>query len=309
MSSPKPFAELPAGCPPHRLSTTLKFEPPLDWLATLGCLTPRAIPGVEVVGDSTYSRTLSTEGGAFGLLRVTAGAKDELAVELATNAEVKASGLTRALRRLFDLDADLVAIARHFEKDKLIGPLAYKRPGIRIPGCWDPFELTIRVNLGQQVSVPGATRLTGRVVRLHCQPLFEQVGIPGLTHSFPPPQALVGADLAAPVGLSRTRARSISGLAAAVASDPSLLADQGELDDVVARLVALPGIGPRTANYVAMRGLRKDDAFPESDLGLLRAATKPGRERLKPSELLRLAERWRPLRGYAAMHLWLSATG
>jgi AraC family transcriptional regulator of adaptative response / DNA-3-methyladenine glycosylase II len=119
----------------------------------------------------------------------------------------------------------------------------------------------------------------------------------------------VGADLAAPVGLPRTRARSISGLAAAVASDPSLLADQGELDDVVARLVALPGIGPWTANYVAMRGLRKDDAFPESDLGLLRAATKPGRERLKPSELLRLAERWRPLRGYAAMHLWLSATG
>lgn len=154
MSSPKPFAELPAGCPPHRLSTTLKFEPPLDWHATLGCLTPRAIPGVEVVGDSTYSRTLSTEG-AFGLLRVTAGAKDELAVELATNAEVKASGLTRALRRLFDLDADLVAIARHFDKDKLIGPLVHKRPGIRIPGCWDPFELTIRVILGQQVLVPG----------------------------------------------------------------------------------------------------------------------------------------------------------
>jgi 3-methyladenine DNA glycosylase/8-oxoguanine DNA glycosylase len=206
MSSPKPFAELPAGCPPHRLSTTLKFEPPLDWHATLGCLTPRAIPGVEVVGDSTYSRTLSTEG-AFGLLRVTAGAKDELAVELATNAEVKASGLTRALRRLFDLDADLVAIARHFDKDKLIGPLVHKRPGIRIPGCWDPFELTIRVILGQQVSVPGATTLTGRVVRLHGEPLFEQAGIPGLTHAFPPPQALV---------LPRTRVRSISGLAAAV---------------------------------------------------------------------------------------------
>ena len=117
-----------------------------------------------MVGDSIYSRTLSTEG-AFGLLRVTAGAKDELAVELATNAEVKASGLTRALRRLFDLDADLVAIARHFDKDKLIGPLVHKRPGIRIPGCWDPFELTIRVILGQQVSVPGATTLTGRVVR------------------------------------------------------------------------------------------------------------------------------------------------
>jgi AraC family transcriptional regulator, regulatory protein of adaptative response / DNA-3-methyladenine glycosylase II len=306
MSSPKPFAELQDGCLSHRLSTTLKFEPPLDWHATLGYLTPRAIPGVEVVGDSTYSRTLSIEG-ALGLLRVTAGAKHELTVDLATNEEVKTSGLTRALRRLFDLDADLVAIARHFEKDKLIGPLVHKRPGIRIPGCWDPFELTIRV--GQQVSVPGATTLTGRVVRLHGEPLFEQAGIPGLTHAFPSPQALAGADLAAPVGLPRTRARSISSLAAAVASDPSLLGDQGELDDVVARLVALPGIGPWTANYVAMRGLRKDDAFPESDLGLLRAATKPGRERLKPSELLRLAERWRPLRGYAAMHLWLSATG
>jgi hypothetical protein len=95
MSSPKPFAELPVGYLPHRLSTTLKFEPPLDWHATLGYLTPRVIPGVEVVGDSTYSRTLSTEG-AFGLLRVTAGAKDELAAELATNGEVNASGLTRA---------------------------------------------------------------------------------------------------------------------------------------------------------------------------------------------------------------------
>jgi 3-methyladenine DNA glycosylase/8-oxoguanine DNA glycosylase len=301
----KPFAELPDGWLPHRTSTKLKFEPPFDWSATLGYLTPRAIPGVEVVSANSYARTLST-GGAFGLLRVTGGAKSELAVELATNEEVEPAGLTRALRRLFDLDADPAEIVSHFEKDRLIGALVAKRPGIRIPGCWDTFEMIIRVILGQQVSVAGATTLTGRVVRLHGEPLFERAAVAGLTHAFPRPQALAGADLAAPVGLPRTRARSISGLAAAVASDPALLGDQGELDEVIARLVALPGIGPWTANYVALRGLRKSDAFPESDLGLLRATTKPGRDRLKPAELLRLAEKWRPLRGYAAMHLWLS---
>jgi AraC family transcriptional regulator, regulatory protein of adaptative response / DNA-3-methyladenine glycosylase II len=301
----KPFTELPDGWLPHRTSKKLKFEPPFDWHAMLGYLTPRAIPGVEVVTDDSYARTLST-GYVSGLLRVTAGSKNELAVELATSEEVETSGLARTLRRLFDLDADPVGIARHFSKDKLIGPLVHKRPGIRIPRCWDPFELTIRVILGQQVSVAGATTLTGRVVRLHGKPLFEEAGIPGLSHAFPNPQALARTDLAVPVGLPRTRARSISGLAAAVASDPALLGGQGKLDEVIERLVALPGIGPWTANYVAMRGLRKDDAFPESDLGLLRSATKPDCERLKPAELLRLAEKWRPLRGYAAMHLWLS---
>jgi 3-methyladenine DNA glycosylase/8-oxoguanine DNA glycosylase len=207
---------------------------------------------------------------------------------------------------LFDLDADPAEIARHFMKDKLVGSFVARRPGIRIPRTWDTFELIIRVILGQQVSVAGATTLTGRVVQKYGQPLFEQSGIPGLTHAFPKPQVLASADLAAPIGLPRTRAKSISGLAAAVGSDPRLLSCEGDLDAIVKRLVALPGIGPWTANYMALRGLRKNDAFPESDIGLLRAATKPGKQRLKPAELLRLAERWRPLRGYAAMHLWMS---
>jgi AraC family transcriptional regulator, regulatory protein of adaptative response / DNA-3-methyladenine glycosylase II len=130
--SPKPFAELPHEWLPHRVSTVLAFAPPFDWQRTLGYLTPRAIPGVEVIINSSCARTLST-GGAFGLLRVSAG-DNELLVELATSAEVKISDLTRALRRLFDLDANPVAIARRFSKDKLIGPMVRKRPGIRIPG-------------------------------------------------------------------------------------------------------------------------------------------------------------------------------
>lgn len=306
-SATKPFAELPDGWLPHPTSTKLKFEPPFDWHAMLGYLTPRAIPGVEIVADNSYSRTLSS-GGAFGLLRVTGGSKGGLVVELVTNEEVESVGLTRALRRLFDLDTDPSKIVHHFEGQ------TYRTARRQATRHQDPWLLGHFRN--DRPSDPGPASLRRRRDDAH-RPLGPPArGAAVRTIGHPQAYACLpnaaGARRCRPGGscraAPRTRARSISGLAAVVAGNPALLGDQGELGDVVARLVALPGIGPWTANYVAMRGLRKNDAFPKSDLGLLRAATKPGRERLKPAELLRLAERWRPLRGYAAMHPWLSAT-
>lgn len=289
---------------PRWSATTLKFTPPLDWDAMLAYLSPRAIPGVEAVSGNSYTRTLSVAG-TVGVLRVARSSEDELSVALATDGAVELSRVARSLRQMFDLDAAPDKISRHFADDELIGPLVARRPGLRVPGAWDAFEFSVRVILGQQVSVAGATTLTGRLVKRHGVELFAEPPLPGLTHAFPRAATLANADLA-PIGLPRTRARSISSFASAVAGDAGLLCGGPDLAAVIARLVALPGIGPWTANYIAMRALGQPDAFPESDLGLLRAATKPGKGRMKPADLLLMAERWRPLRAYAAMQLWLS---
>jgi AraC family transcriptional regulator of adaptative response / DNA-3-methyladenine glycosylase II len=181
------------------------------------------------------------------------------------------------------------------------------RPGLRVPGAWDGFELAIRTVLGQQITVTGATSLAGKLVAAYGEPLAANVrGGNGLSHIFPRPERLAKADLSA-LGMPKQRAAALSALAAAVLADPQIFGVRGNLEDAIVRLRALPGVGEWTAQYIAMRELREPDAFPAADIGLLRAMSDADGRRPGPRELLARAERWRPWRAYAAHHLWASS--
>jgi AraC family transcriptional regulator of adaptative response / DNA-3-methyladenine glycosylase II len=204
-------------------------------------------------------------------------------------------------RRLLDLDADVDAVAAHLSADPVLGPRVVARPGLRVPGAWDPFEVAVRAVLGQQVSVAGATTLAGRLVE-RFGVAVPGLGAMGLTHLFPQPAALVGADLRA-VGLPARRAAAIAALAGAVLDARVSLDGSRPYEATVADLVALPGIGPWTAEYVALRACGERDAFPAGDLGIRRALADGAALPAATAVAVR-AEPWRPFRAYAALHLW-----
>jgi len=241
----------------------LHYTPPYDWTGILNFLRPRAIAGVETVTDDVYER----EG-----VRVT-NPGDALI----------ASGAADRVRTMFDVDADIVAIEKHFARDKTLGPLVRKYSGIRVPGTWDPFEMAIRAIVGQQISVAGAATLMARIASRH-----------GVT-----PQSLMRARTNP--GMPQSRWNTIRGLARAVARGEVNFERGVTLDESIANLTRLPGIGPWTAHYIAMRALREPDAFPHTDLGIRKAAGM-----ISDRELLARAEAWRPYRAYATMLLWRS---
>jgi AraC family transcriptional regulator of adaptative response / DNA-3-methyladenine glycosylase II len=211
------------------------------------------------------------------------------------------------LRRVFDLGADPQAINAELAEDPVLAPLIAARPGLRVPGAWDGFELAVRAVLGQQITVAAAAGLAGKLVARYGRPL-SVTGLEkeGLTHVFPRSEQLASADLTA-LGMPRTRAATLASLAAAVVVNPRVLGAGRSLTECVTELRALPGIGEWTAQYIAMRELREPDAFPAGDVGLLRASTDAEGKRPTARELLARAERWRPWRAYAAQHLWASA--
>ncbi len=293
-------------------SLELGFRPPYDWSSINAFLAARAIPGIEVVEDDRYRRTIDLAG-QHGTIEVRPSrGRDALAVTIQFPDAAAQAAIVARIRRLFDLDADVGAIAAHFARDPLLGPLVAARPGLRVPGAWDGFELAVRAMLGQQITVSGARRLIGRLVEAHGEPFRAGAGggDEGLSAVFPPPERVAAADLTQ-LGMPRARAAAISRMAAAAATDPDLFRRDGSLDAAIARLTALPGVGDWTAQYVAMRALREPDAFPAADVGLLRAMTGPDGLRPTPTALLARAELWRPWRAYAAQHLWtqLAAQG
>nr|WP_269434385.1 AlkA N-terminal domain-containing protein [Vineibacter terrae] len=285
------------------VSVTLAYRPPYDWSAMLTFLAARAIPGVEVVSGDRYARTIAIGDG-----------KGTLMVEPTANARVKATvrfphlralpTIIARVRRVFDLAADPVAIGAHLAQDPTLAPLVAARPGLRVPGAWDGFELAVRAVLGQQITVAAATGLAGKLVRAHGEALPSPDGaMPGLTHVFPAPGTLAAADVAA-LGMPGARAAALRSLAAAVVADPLIFGPRRSLDEAIARLQSLAGVGEWTAQYIAMRELREPDAFPASDIGLLRAMADGAGARPSPAQLLARAEAWRPWRAYAALHLW-----
>jgi AraC family transcriptional regulator, regulatory protein of adaptative response / DNA-3-methyladenine glycosylase II len=294
--------EVSAG-PRGEIAVLLRYRPPYDWPAMLEFLRRRAIPGVEIVTADRYLRSVQLEGvqGTVGV---------ELAGRHALRATVRfprlsaLPALIARLRRVFDLAADPVAISRHLATDPALAPLIKARPGLRVPGAWDGFELAIRAVLGQQVTVAAAARLAGRLVAAHGEPLGEADGS-ALTHVFPRPEALADADLTF-LGMPRSRAATLSAVAAAVIADPRLFDATCGLEDAVRRLRSIRGVGEWTAQYIALRQLREPDAFPAADVGLMRAmATRDGRG-YSATQLLDRADSWRPWRAYAAQQLWAS---
>lgn len=286
------------------ITLTLSYAPPYDWPAMVEFLAARAIPGVEVVEPGRYRRSIEL-GGCQGIIEVAPLAgRDALAATIRF-ADVKAlPAIVARLRRVFDLGSDVNAITAQLAEDEWLAPLVAARPGLRVPGAWDGFELAVRAILGQQVTVAAARQLAGRLATAHGDPLVSSTDA-RLTTVFPRPERLATADLTR-LGMPRARAAALSTLAAAAVADPGLFRPHGALDAAVARLRALPGIGEWTAQYIALRALREPDAFPAADVGLLRAVTGAGGVRPTPAALLARAERWRPWRAYAAQHLWTS---
>jgi AraC family transcriptional regulator of adaptative response / DNA-3-methyladenine glycosylase II len=277
---------------------------PFDWGPIAAFLAARAIPGVEAVDGLHYRRSIRLDG-ASGTLEVApdgeAGLLAVVTFDLASQPPPATDGLEARVRRWFDLDTDVEAIGGHLARDPALAPLVAARPGLRVPGAWDPFELAIRAIVGQQISVAGARTIAGRLAARFGDARREAVV--EVAALFPRPEQLAAADMTA-IGMPGARANAIIGFAAAVVGDPGLLDPSSELDDAVRRLRALPGVGEWTAQYIALRGLKHPDAFPASDLGILRALADRDGRRPTAAEALARAEPWRPYRAYAAQHLW-----
>jgi AraC family transcriptional regulator of adaptative response / DNA-3-methyladenine glycosylase II len=208
------------------------------------------------------------------------------------------------VRRVFDVSADIETIGTHLSRDPFLERLIAQRPGLRAPGAWDGFELAVRAVLGQQITVAAARRLAGQLVVLcgeHTQ--SSNASNSTLTHCFPSPERVAAADLSA-LGMPAGRKAALHAVAEAAVADRSLFHSLGTVEDAVQRLRSIRGIGDWTAHYIALRALRETDAFPASDIGLLRGAADVSGVRPTPGQLLERAEKWRPWRAYAAQHLW-----
>jgi AraC family transcriptional regulator of adaptative response / DNA-3-methyladenine glycosylase II len=273
----------------------LSYRPPLAWDALLGFLAARAPAGVEHVADGQYMRTVRF-GGTTGVIRVT---RDSTAVHLEADPSVESvlPELSARVRHLFDLDADPDRIEGHLAKSGLEG-MGRKRRGIRVPGAFDGFELAVRAVLGQQVSVKGATTLMTRLTTMFGD--VAETEHPALNRLTPTADRLAEAtpEQVKAIGLPTARAATIVALARRVATGALDLNPNADVHTLTRQLLDTPGIGPWTAEYVVMRALHWPDAFPAADIALQRATG------LTAAELLRAAERWRPWRAYAAIHLW-----
>ena len=288
---------------PGTLTLRLAARTPLDAAGVLSFLGERAVPGIEEVVDGAYRRVLSLPHGPATVSLRDGGDHVSCTLRLTHLGDLGAA--VARCRRLLDLDADPVAVDEHLGADPWLGPLVRRAPGTRVPGHVDGAELAVRAVLGQQVSVAAARTLAARLVRSLGEPLPEPDG--GLTHRFPTPAAVAAMDPTA-LAMPRARARALLGLAAALA-DGSLTIDAGADRAHTERgLLALPGIGPWTASYVALRALGDPDALLSGDIGVRNALRRLGH----PGDAggtAALAERWRPWRAYAAIHLWRSLDG
>ena len=278
----------------------LQYYPPFEAKSLLVFMQRRAIPGVEEVVNGCYRRTvlLPTSKGIIELEPVEQANSVQLRLQLNDVSDL--STLVQQCRYLFDLDAVPESIASILATDRLLAPLVKARPGLRVPGTIDGFELTVRAIIGQQVSVAGARTLAARLVKSLGEPLEQPYGT--LSHFFPTPRAIAHSDLQG-LGLTRSRVTALQSLAHAVTEEGLSLDRNTDQVQTITRLLQIPGIGPWTTSYVAMRALGDPDAFPTTDLGLRRAFEQLG----QPSNSINIekhAQSWRPWRAYGAQHLW-----
>jgi DNA-3-methyladenine glycosylase II len=286
-------------------SVELPFRAPYDWPRVLRFFAGRTTPGVEVVEDGSYRRAIEWAG-ASGTLGVARHPRRRcLVATIEGPVSVHASALAERISRMFDVRADPAAIGAHLGADAWLAPLVAAAPGLRVPGAWSAFELVVRAIVGQQVSVKAATTILGRLV--------ERVGqrIDGHPHArtawrFPTPAALASANLAG-IGMPGKRVAALQGFAQAVASGALIIeADTAapDFDALRAALLALPGIGPWTVEYVAMRAWRDANAWPATDLVLMQTIAARDPALIRATQQRARTDAWRPWRAYAAMHLW-----
>jgi len=282
----------------------LAFTTPFDWHRLLAFFAVRATPGVECVEDDAYRRALVI-GGVPSVIEVYPDTRPgHLAVRLLHGARSLDHDTRRRTRAFFDLDAPIAEIGRSLSRDDTLRALLSTHPGVRVPGAWSGYELTIRAILGQQISVKAATTIAGRIAHRYGARLAPGAA-GGLDRLFPTPERLARARFNG-IGIVRSRAQTIRDLSTAVLRG-DVTFDTADPAATRKALTSIKGIGEWTAQYVAMRALRDRDAFPGSDLGLVSAIAPPAR--VTPRALEQRAEDWRPWRAYAALLLWGSLAG
>lgn len=281
----------------------LPYREPYDFSGLLEFFARRAIPGVESIAEGCYRRVFSLRD-AIGCYSVRALAK-ESALELRVRHPHPAALLeiVTRVRRQFDLDAMPHVIAARFRRSVLLRPMLRRHAGVRVPGCWDGFEIAVRAILGQQVSVAAARTLASRIVDTFGERIDPPIA-DGSRALFPTPHALLNADLES-LGITRARAATIRRAAVAVIAGEVHFRPEQTLADFVRAWTQIPGIGEWTAHYIALRALGKPDAFPAADLVLRRVAGNGSA--LSTKELDQLSAEWSPWRAYAVMLLWRSA--
>jgi AraC family transcriptional regulator of adaptative response / DNA-3-methyladenine glycosylase II len=290
----------------HEYTVSLSYQPPLPLAALLAFLGTRAVKGVEAIHDGVYWRTLRLPHGkgivALGPPRDEGDASVICRLWL-EDARDEAVAVARC-RHLLDLDAHPAIIDAHLADDPLLGPYVRRTPGLRVPGAVDGAELAVRAILGQQVSVAGAATLAGRLVARYGEPLVEPIAVGPhlLSHTFPTPTALLTATPDS-FSMPRSRIATLMGVCAALDAGEIVLEPEADLVETERRLLALRGIGPWTAAYIAMRALHDPDAFLPSDLGIKQAFARHGLPD-DPRQIATHAEAWRPWRAYANFHLW-----
>lgn len=287
------------------ITVQLSYRPPFDWVAILRFLGSRATPGVEVVENDCYRRTIEIDDKP-GEIEVRHDANEPLLrVRVSLSDFHQLMRVVERVRRIFDLGADPLQIAERLAQNLRLRPLLQAQPGLRVPGVWDVFELAVRAVLGQQLTFVDPQPVVARLVRAFGQ-RFATVG-PGLTHLFPKPEVLAEADLSS-IGLPPARADTLRAVARAACNGSLAGVRSKSLEDVISGLCAIRGMGRRRANYIALRAFGEPDAFPAADLGL-RKILSSCRRPLSENKFVSLADQWRPWRAYAAMHLWAAGTG
>ena len=288
-------------------SRHLAFQPPFDWQRMLNFFAARMTAGVEAVIDGVYWRNIEFKGSAGTLSVAMAPSQDHLIATVHGEVSRHIDDLVEPISHMFDLYAKPDDIDRCLSVDPWLASLVQKRPGLRVPGAFSGFELVVRTIVGQQVSVKGATTIVGRLVQRAGVQVPES-HVEQLAWRFPTPDALARVDLDK-IGMPGKRVETLQRVAAAVASgELSLNVSHGDdVADLRRQLLAMPGIGPWTVEYIAMRAWRDPDAWPASDLVLMNLMTQqdPSLTRLALHKVR--AEAWKPWRAYAAMHIWNSA--
>ena len=285
------------------ITLRLSCREPLDFASLLAFFEFRSVPGVEAVTGGTYRRVMSLPFGP-GVVSVSrpAGAKGYVACELELTDLRDVPAAAGRIRRLLDLDADPLTVTEHLAACPVIGPLAAAAPGRRLPGTVDAGEMALRAVIGQQISVRAAGRLAGQLAKRYGRALTAPRH--GLTHAFPTPSEIAAID-PDELPMPRSRAKALVTLARAMAEGDLVLDAGADRQAAEENLLALPGIGPWTADYIRLRALGDPDAFLPGDLGVRKALAALGQPADAKSATA-LAERWRPYRAYAVMHLWAS---
>lgn len=292
------------------LEIKLSYRPPFDWQAMLRFLDYRAIPGVEHVGENSYSRTFFLDGRSGHFTARFDSDSHVVHVRVSAGHSAQLYHIIDRIRSLFDLRADSTLIDNSFSRDKVLGSFVKKNPGLRVPGCWDGFEVAVRAILGQQVTVKAASTLVARVAQRHGSAYTCADKPEALTHVFPSAHDLMRAELDG-MGIVGSRIEAIRALAKAVAEGELTMDCTVSSEEFIGKVCSIKGIGEWTAQYIAMRALNDPNAFPYSDLILRRAAVKENYKKnakeiltLTPRQLLEQASTWQPWRAYAVILLW-----